>query len=386
MPAFIAHMIIADRALALLAEEPEAKVPDSDLARLLRSLEKKDRQAYMHLGSAGPDLPYYASLRSVVGALVVGPRKPTGVDDWSYQLHSRHPNLFPLKMAEIIWKESNPRTKAADPWEEEDEKKIAFLCGYLTHVAADQVIHPAVNRVAGPYNKDGCARRRHATCEVHQDLYLLSQRLRQGGGGGERFTLADLKTQRIAEWSNLAEGAGWQRLFPVGLVLSLLASPVEDLLEQIFWPWDWQFNFFGTSMPDTLQYLLQKSFVEAHAVRPSHRAIRWWTKGYWLIQRLCHRLGPYRAAYRNLFVDGRLNTETLEYKDFIGLQEYDALCGYDAFVTAAVGLARDYILALVRLHARDIDDPARVTFLATVKDADLGSPLEPVAKVLPAAG
>jgi hypothetical protein len=102
---------------------------------------------YMELGALGPDLPYYGNL--LVGAwntFVNRSDKPLSVDQWSYQLHSKDPNVFPLKMLEVTWKEADFNI---EEWEPQDRKKVAFLCGFLTHVAADQIIHPIVRRPSG---------------------------------------------------------------------------------------------------------------------------------------------------------------------------------------------------------------------------------------------
>ena len=94
------------------------------------------------------------------------------IDQWSYQLHSKTPNIFPLKLIEIAWREANPEFPE---WEEDDLQKFAFTCGFLTHMAADQIIHPLVNKVAGPYYKSGDHRKVHRQCEVYQDVAIYQK-------------------------------------------------------------------------------------------------------------------------------------------------------------------------------------------------------------------
>ena len=159
MPASIAHMLIAEQARDRLLTDS-----DQEIVKFAKNVLGKHPQ-YMRLGSLGPDLPYFG-LRSLKN-----PHKPLGVDQWSYQLHSKNPNVFPLQMIELVWRESNPRKD----WEEGDNCKFAFLCGFLTHVAADQIIHPLVNFIAGRYSHSHEAREDHRICEMHQDLYVLSQ-------------------------------------------------------------------------------------------------------------------------------------------------------------------------------------------------------------------
>jgi len=157
MPASLAHMMIARRVRDHLLKDNDAQV-----AEFAADVLKKHPQ-YMELGSLGPDLPYFGPKS------LVNPHKPIGVDQWSYQLHSKSPNVFPLQMIELLWRENDPRV---EEWNEGDKCKLAFICGYLTHVAADQVIHPLVNFIAGPYYRSHEAREEHRTCEIHQDVYL----------------------------------------------------------------------------------------------------------------------------------------------------------------------------------------------------------------------
>lgn len=147
MPAAIVHTLIS-RAVREALEKDEA-VDRRFIAGL------KTNATSMELGSIGPDLPYYESMaKGAMDILLSRSDKPMGVDQWSYQLHSKDPNVFPLKMIEIIWKKTAIEVK---DWDETDRTKFAFVCGYLTHTAADQVVHPLVNRIAGPYYKRGDA-------------------------------------------------------------------------------------------------------------------------------------------------------------------------------------------------------------------------------------
>jgi hypothetical protein len=370
MPAFIAHMLIADAVRERLRATSSANEAENQLTTFCNILDKYS--AYMRLGAIGPDLPYYGSIKSVVDALLHRHNKPTGVDQWSYQLHSKDPNLFPLKMAEIIWKESNPTTGPDDPWEEEDEQKFAFLCGFLTHMAADQVIHPLVNSIAGPYTKTGDARKLHAECEVHQDLYLLCNHF------GNKLTLQQLKDVQLQTWSDLNPSAVWHKWFPWGLLLSfLILAPFEAVLETLTSSFDWHFDFMGYAIPLPFRYLIQKSFVEAHAVTPRHRKIQSWAKGLWFIQRMCPNLAPYKAAHKDLFTqDGQLKNDSKAYQSYINHTFKGKV--YDDYVTEAENLSSIYIQALLRLHENEINAPARENFLKVIQNADLASPLQEV--------
>ncbi|MGD0662479.1 MAG: zinc dependent phospholipase C family protein [Syntrophorhabdales bacterium] len=145
MPAGIVHMLVSRAVREGLSQGSEA---DKEFANILEKYAN-----CMELGSLGPDLPYYESMiKGAMDMILKRSDKPMGVDQWSYQLHSKDPNVFPLKMIEITWKET---ALEKDEWDEDDHKKFAFICGYLTHVAADQIVHPIVNLIAGPYYKRG---------------------------------------------------------------------------------------------------------------------------------------------------------------------------------------------------------------------------------------
>src|SRR5512143_604922 len=112
MPASIAHMLIVEEAHNRLASE-------GNFEKFKEFLSK--HRKYMMLGSVGPDLPYYGNmLKGAINLMLDQPGKPMGVDQWSYQLHSKDPNVFPLKMLEITWRDT------WDEWDEQDEKKFAF--------------------------------------------------------------------------------------------------------------------------------------------------------------------------------------------------------------------------------------------------------------------
>ena len=91
MPANIAYMVIAHKALALLQARGFKEL--ADFARLLDDPAKGGfYQQYMNLGSVGPDLYYYVSMaQSGKEMLLEGFVDAAGVTPWSYHLHSQRP-------------------------------------------------------------------------------------------------------------------------------------------------------------------------------------------------------------------------------------------------------------------------------------------------------
>ena len=154
MPANVTHMLIAHKALQTL----KAKGIDefAQFAELLDDTSRsKNYKAYVNLGSIGPDLYYYNRLSSSVkDMLKEGFIQAKGVTPWSYHLHSYRPNEFPLKLIEIIFSDAI-RENGSVRLDDDDIRKLAYIAGHLTHIAADQIIHPVVNSVAGPYYRSG---------------------------------------------------------------------------------------------------------------------------------------------------------------------------------------------------------------------------------------
>ena len=305
MPASIAHMLIADAAFDRVSVE----LPAADFVDMLRS-----HAEYLRLGALGPDLPYYSS--AVSGALDLlfdRSDKPMGVDQWSYQLHSKDPNRFPLKLLEVIWRD------AGSDWDKEDQANFAFTCGFLTHVAADQIIHPFVNCLAGPYYKLGANREKHRRIEVLQDVRLYAN-LRDG----------DLLAARPNDWCD--PNPGW-----------------------------------GKNTEPWFRYLIQKAFIESHAVCPSEDDIESWVDGILLVLRAIHSFGPYVKA------TNAVKTGDNEAKTWFDDLDYMNRC-----FRPAVDLSVIYLRAAQKFYAlgNDWDDRCRHEFLTVVQNADLSAPME----------
>ena len=174
MPANVTHMLIAHKALQTLKtkgidEFTEFATMLDDTAR------SKNYKAYVNLGSMGPDLYYYAKLSSSVkDMLKEGFVQAKGVTPWSYHLHSHRPNEFPLKLVEIIFSDvirEDDKVKLL----EDDIKKLAYIAGHLTHIAADQIIHPLVNSVAGPYYRRARTAKNTASAGSFRTTFCMRQ-------------------------------------------------------------------------------------------------------------------------------------------------------------------------------------------------------------------
>jgi hypothetical protein len=246
-------------------------------------------------------------------------------------MHSKDPNVFPLKMIEIIWKESSIEK---EDWDEEDHRKFAIVCGYRPWRRTS--IHPVVNLIAGPYYKRGDARRKHRECEVYQDVFAY----------GEIVKDRDFLSGGFHSWCDIAPGS-------------------------------------NHNAPVWLRYLLQKAFVEAHAVMPAGQSIENWIDGTLMVLRFIARFGPYVTAYHDRKI--RARKEGIHRSGASGDSPDDlvSMCRevigrkrYMDFFREAVELACVYVKAALRVYDLDeLGDDDRAKFRRR-RNADLTAPLE----------
>ena len=332
MPANIAHMLIAHKALQKLKEKGVAEF--TEFAEMLDDTSKaRNYKAYVNLGSIGPDLYYYRSLaRSLKVMLVEGFVQATGVTPWSYHLHSNRPNEFPLKLAEIMFSDVT-RKKGKIELYADDIRKLAYIAGHLTHIAADQIIHPVVNRIAGPYYRKGGNRMKHRECEVFQDYFLYEEVYR------------------------LEEKTG----------------PKYNFFKQDFHAWADCVS--GLSMRNTelwFRYFLQRGFVETYGTGPSEDDVEDSVDNLLLTLRVCRTFGPYKKAAK----DYEKNRE-----DSAMYQQYIKSVDYIRYYRLAVELAVVYLIALYEVYfvlreGKDFTKRHKQRFLRIVSGADLSCPLE----------
>ncbi|MEI5637583.1 MULTISPECIES: zinc dependent phospholipase C family protein [unclassified Pseudoalteromonas] len=107
------------------------------------------QQKYVELGCVSPDYPYLAVAQSQQ-------------NKWADYMHYE-------RSGEII--------KAAVTYCQTlegiaQEKCFAWLCGYMSHVAADITIHPVVELKVGTYKHNQTA---HRNCEMHQDSFIWAR-------------------------------------------------------------------------------------------------------------------------------------------------------------------------------------------------------------------
>ena len=332
MPANVTHMLIAHKALQTL----KAKGIDEYkqfAEKLDDSSRSKNYKAYVNLGSLGPDLYYYDRLSSSIkDMLKEGFVQAKGVTPWSYHLHSYKPNEFPLKLVEIIFSDVIRENGQVNLYDD-DIRKLAYIAGHLTHIAADQIIHPVVNSVAGPYYREGRNRKKHRECEVFQDYFLYEEvyRLEEKSGTKYNFFKQDFRS-----WTDCVRG--------------ITTRNTEE----------W------------FRYFLQRGFVETYSSCPSEQGIENSVDNLLLTLRACRQMGPYKKADKEYRKD-KENSKMY--------REYIKEIGYIKYYRLAVELAVIYLIALYEVYfvlkkGKDFTDRHKKRFLSIVSDADLSCPLK----------
>lgn len=316
MPANIAHLLICNKAVKNLEGEYE---------KFISILDDKAHKPYLNLGSIGPDLSYYGSMYGGLKSLLFDKSdKPLGVDGWAYHLHSKNPHQFPLTLIELTWKDTWWYSK---DWKDEDHFKFAFTCGYLSHMAADQIIHPKVNEIVGPYYRKGDYRQHHRECEIYQDIALFNDLYKKRNG-------EDFMATPFNKWVDIAPDS-------------------------------------SHNAPEWFWYFIQRAFVEVSGVSPKEDEVENWIDGLLLTLRAIKWVGPYKKAYKELMNEGESSEK---YKTYFG--DF-----YMELFKRAVKLTSIYWMMVFELYDRpgdfiEIDNDARERFRSVVQDADLSSPLQ----------
>lgn len=332
MPASVAHMLIAHKGLNRLKESDDAGLVE--FAKMVDGGTKVENyQAYMNLGSNGPDLYYFIKIAKGLKDLFWdGYVKAKAVTPWAYHLHSNRPNVFPLKLIEIVFRDVERKGKKAMP-DVNDIRKIAYIAGHLSHIAADQIIHPVVNGIAGPYYKDGKNRKKHREAEVFQDYFLYEEvyRLEKKSGPDYEFFKQDFRG-----WADCVTGK----------------------------------TFDNTE--DWFRYFLQRGFIETYGSAPDEDEIEDAVDGLLLALRVSMIKGPYKKAAKE-YNKGRKKSKIF--------QEYIEKPKYIKYYKNAVNLTEIYLKALYKVYqlleeGKDFGVEEKKWFCKVVRSADLSCPLE----------
>ena len=293
----------------------------------------EQNRCYFLLGSVGPDLPYY---RDVFGTAIgtffeemFNPDSPGTYGGWGDFFHARTPNVFPMKMLETIRKDKDSLTET---------QKRAFALGHLTHVAADQHIHPHVELYAGPYYVSGANRKKHRTLEVYEDILTYEKKT------GKKFFDEDFQP-----WFDVAVREKVETFEPY------VGPQTEERI--------------AAYAPAWLTAFIQRAFLEAYGTILAGDEAEKWLKGFRSIFPKLKGIGPYHDAYQS--IGGSSSSEAMECIAFFNDQDYIGKC-----FGPAVERAMSYMKAANQFYgSKQISETERSTFLGAVADADLTSPL-----------
>jgi len=337
-------MLVSHKAVKRLGDSEDKG--ETDFAATLNN-EQKGNKCYVNLGSVGPDLFYFKTLRKEAVSETwkkirkflkktikkrIAKKKlltPAEVVPFSYHLHSAHPNEFVLNLIEVIFKDvkrANGKAKIDDI----DDKKLAYVAGHLTHIAADQIVHPLVNEVAGPYYICEKNRAKHRECEVYQDYYVYRELYKDKDQSERRY---DFFSQDFHKW-------------------------VDGVREGTFestWKW--------------FRHFLQRGFSETYGGFPKEDEIEDSVDNLLLVLRFCKDVGPYAEAKKDYEVGGekfRIYVEDTNYMEYF---------------EEAVKLSIVYLKALYKVYdilrkGESFTQPKKKYFLNVVSEADLSCPLE----------
>ena len=147
MPGAYAHITLVNQAREPARLDAIDEFPDEGKRIAAQNLN------FLELGAVSPDYPYLAILDGDSGA-------------WADLMHY-------VNTGGMI-QEGIRRARELDGLAQ--EKCLAWLMGYVAHVATDVTIHPVVQLKVGPYEQNKGA---HRHCEMHQDVHIY-QRLNLG--------------------------------------------------------------------------------------------------------------------------------------------------------------------------------------------------------------
>ena len=351
MPSNITHMLICHKAIERFGNlEPKNKKIAKQLKNFAKELEDKSRKRikvghsirpYLNLGSLGPDMFCYQNGMTVAKSFFAeGHIGAAGVEPWAYHLHSVRPNEFPLKLLEILFRDVNrDASKNLPRLEFQDSAKLAFIIGYLTHIAADQIIHPSVNKIAGPYYRAGKNRVSHRKCEVFQDYFLYQTVYEEEGklNSGKH----DFFAQEFGDWCDCIKG----------------------------------YTFDNTE--DWFRSFIQRGFAETYGNFPKDNEIEDAADGIIRVLSICNAsIGPLHTPYR----EAEKAWKKRKKKDKGLYGKYFIDTDYMTLYREAVELATTYILAafeawIILKGSEDFNQIACKRFEEVVSSADLGTPL-----------
>jgi hypothetical protein len=321
MPAFITHLLIS-------------RDSDFDALSIKAIAEKKN---YFSLGSLGPDLPYYRNVfGSAIGTFFEERfnSKSSGfyLGHGDY-FHSRTPNIFPMKLLEVILKDNKQKG------DDNNLSKLAFAYGYLTHMAADFIFHPYVNSIAGSYYLMVDNARKHRNVEVCLDRFILENQFQK-----------KMFEEDFASWIDIAPPPEKKP----EMTADITADGHQSTYKEYSQGWFWSF--------------IQRAFLESYSVLIEGKEIEEWVSGFNSVLDSYSSIGPYRDL-----MDKKGSELANLYKEYSANFKKEKV---PVLYQSVIELAKKFIQAAEEfIKTSRITNAERNKFLDIVPDDDLTAPL-----------
>jgi len=184
MPANIVHMLIAEEATRILIsilKEKRNNLPGS-YGNIASFLSNRNYVKFLKTGSILPDIPAYSlkyqKKKLIKDIFTKDTFKPIPIESIGHMMHSS-PADIALRMIQILTEDTVVYFKSYKPTGGEIQGYNmcsvglwSLIFGVLSHIAADQIIHPLINKYAGPYYASFSNAKRHMELEVLYDIKM----------------------------------------------------------------------------------------------------------------------------------------------------------------------------------------------------------------------
>lgn len=155
MPATFAHCLMAQKAIDRIQKEIKKDPQKRKLIEYAKKIGVKNN--FVIMGAAGPDYPY---LTDILTATILQISHT-----WANRMHYENTHSFV--------KEALKRLAVMDKSGESFSIRLAWFCGFVSHVIADSYMHPVINSIVrGTYI---FTHERHGKCELIQDIYIFKK-------------------------------------------------------------------------------------------------------------------------------------------------------------------------------------------------------------------
>ena len=155
MPATFAHCLMAKKAIDKISNLVKADQKWNELIDYVQKIGEKNNFAMM--GAAGPDYPYTTDILTTVVLQIS--------HTWANRMHYESTLSFIQEGVRSLAK--------MDKSQEAFSIRLAWFCGFVSHVLADSYMHPVINSIVhGTYI---FTHEEHGKCELIQDAYIFQK-------------------------------------------------------------------------------------------------------------------------------------------------------------------------------------------------------------------